>query len=66
MKILIVSGHEDTEGAIANGLHETALTETLSHKIVDVLVKQGHAATEADYNLYAYLDKNGVTARSTL
>lgn len=62
MKILVVSGHEDSVGASSNGFKEEVLTETLSEKVAAILKANGVDAEEADYNLYRYLLKNGVTS----
>ena len=56
--VLIVSGHQDTTGAVALGNIESALTETLSHKVVEYLNLYNQNATEADFNLYDKMEEN--------
>ena len=58
MKILIVSGHEGYTGAVVGNRIEAVMAEQLSHKIVDELIRQGHQATEADFNMFELLEQN--------
>ena len=58
---LIVSGHQGTTGAVAQGYIEEVMTQGLANKVVAELIRMGHQAEEANFNLYEYLDRFGVT-----
>ena len=62
MKFLIVAGHQGTTGAVSGKLVEETLTKVLADKVVKHLTAQGHEAEEANFNLFNYLEKYGVTA----